>query len=190
MQPKPAGRESFPWDMLYTMCVCPKSSQAQRNRTLWAHGCSPSVGVRVCWRGESVYSWVYSSPEALLGELWRGGVYASTPTDPSSLPQGLCFLPGALWLEGVCVHVREWQGVGEEWWRGKEAFCGPSNWNTPALFSQTWARTHTHSHTIPSRNLFLVTEGGWVISDQEWVCICQLQQTCKHTHANLILKLW
>ncbi len=60
----------------------------------------------------------------------------------------------------VCVCVCN-GGSGEEWWRGKEVFCGPSNWSALALFSQTSVRVHTHTHThahSQSLSLFLVRE--------------------------------
>lgn len=84
-----------------------------------------------------MYSWVCSSAKALLGELWREEAFMPPlPLTPSSLPQGLCFLPLAPWLEGVCACVSD-MGSGRSDEGGKEAFCGPSNLNTPALFSQT-----------------------------------------------------
>lgn len=111
-------------------------------------------------------------------------------------PSGTVF-PAWSSVVGRCVFMCvSDKGSGRSDEGGKEAFCGPSNWNAPALFSQTWlctlTRTNvcTHTHKIKSRNLFLVTEREWAVSEQKWVCICQLQQTCKHTHSSLLYLNW
>lgn len=79
----------------------------QGNRKFSDGGCSPSVGMCVCVLVERkcvklsfLLSWSFARR---IEE--GGGVYASPPPDPSSLPQGLCFLLWALQLGGVCEFV-------------------------------------------------------------------------------------
>lgn len=92
-----------------TACVCLKSSQTQRNRTLRVGRCLPSVGMCVCVcvlveTKCAKLSFLLSC--SLARGLWReGGVCAYPPPDPSSLPPSGTVLPAMGSVVGRCVRM-------------------------------------------------------------------------------------
>lgn len=186
LRQKPAGRESSPWETLCTMCVYLILPDATGHKVMswWVFAICRRLRVLV---ERKCVKWSFLLSRSFAGRAVEGGGIYDSPSSWPLLPPSGTVLP-ALGSEAgrcVCVDVHVCTAVcvrvcvsvcmctkrsGKEWWRGNEAFCGPGNWSTRALFSQTSLCMHIHTAQVwvcflLERGLFQNTSG----------CVCQLE---------------